>query len=115
MQNSPAAATYATTAPPPQYPQPSITDELGITSPLDAGLVGVLAVIVWKQSQIVAVLKHTDEVQTATLASLKAVVKSLQNIVQSHDRRIDRLEGKRTERRKIEQSELDTNFDDTNY
>ena len=115
MPETAAPQTYATTAPPPYNPPPSIGHELGINSPTDAGLVGALAFLVWKQAQIVAVLRHTDQMQTATLSSIKAVVKSLQNIVQSHDRRIDRLEGKRTERRKIEKSELDTNYDDFNH
>lgn len=114
MQNTEAPTTYATTAPPPYAPPPSITDELGINSPLDAGLVGVLAILVWKQTQIVAVLKHTDSIQSATLVSLKSIVKNLQNIVESHDRRIDRLEGNRAKRRKLEEHEIDTSFDDFN-
>lgn len=114
MFESPARAqnTTATTAPAEYTPPPSIASDLGLNTPMDFGVIGVLAFAIWKQQEILGVLRHTDGIQTQTLANLKNTLKILRNIVDKHERRLDRLEGKNPNRRKLEDIELDT-FNDS--
>lgn len=114
MFGSPAVAqnTTATTAPPDYIPPPSIASDLGLNTPMDFGVIGVLAFAIWKQQEILGVLRHTDGIQTQTLTNLKNTLKILRNIVDKHERRLDRLEGKNPNRRKLEDIELDT-FNDS--
>lgn len=114
MFESPAVAQSqsATTAPADYTPPPSIASDLGLNTPMDFGLVGVLAYAVFKQHEMLGVLKHTDNLQSQTLANLKNTLKILKNIIDKHERRLDRLEGRNPDRRKLEQIELDT-FNDS--
>lgn len=110
MFESPAVAQSqsATTAPADYIPPPSIASDLGLNTPMDFGVIGVLAFAIWKQQEILGVLRHTDGIQTQTLANLKNTLKILRNIVDKHERRLDRLEGKNPDRRKLTSMDLDT-------
>lgn len=109
---APATITTATTAPAAPIPAPSIASDLGLNTPMDFGIVGILAFALWKQQEILGVLKHTDIIQAQTLSNLKNTLKILRNIVDKHERRLDILEGKTPERRRVNAANLGEDDDD---
>ena len=97
-----AQETQTYTAQPIPQPAPNLLQDAGINTPTDFGIIGAIIYAVWKQHEMLAVLKHSDEILKEALKHLEETNKVLKNIVDSHERRLDLIEGRNPERRKIE-------------